>query len=151
MKEFKNKHIGSYGVILDGGKIALIKKSRGGYKGKLDLPGGGIEHGELPIDALKREMMEELGIEIHNIKLLDVSSVTFKWHLDENTIEDLHHIGIFYTADFKSKDLKTTKDGQDSLGAKWYPITELKKEELSPFAILVLEKLGHSFHKTLRS
>lgn len=144
MKEFKNKHIGAYGVMIDENKIALIRKSRGGYKGKLDLPGGGIEHGELPIEAVRREIMEEVGIEVDNIKLLDVSSVAFKWNLDENAIEDLHHIGIFYTVDCKSKDLKKDADGRDSLGAKWYPITELKKEELSPFTIVVLEDLGYS-------
>lgn len=143
MNEFKKKHIGAYAVMIDDGKIALIRKSRGGYKGKLDLPGGGIEHDELPIEAVKREVMEEVGIEVDHIQLLDVSSVCFKWNIDKNTIENLHHIGIFYTADFKSKDLKEDADGRDSLGAKWYPISELTKEELSPFTILVLEDLGY--------
>ena len=29
-------HIGAYGIILKDNKIALIRKARGGYKGKLD-------------------------------------------------------------------------------------------------------------------
>lgn len=144
MKEFKNKHIGAYGVMIDDGKIALIRKSRGGYKGKLDLPGGGLEHGELPIDAVKREILEEVGVEVDHIELLDVSSVCFKWNLDEEAVEDLHHIGIFYTVEFSDNHLKKEADGQDSLGAEWYEINNLKKEELSPFTILVLEKLGYT-------
>ena len=31
-------HIGSYGIIIKDEKIALIRKARGGYKGKLALP-----------------------------------------------------------------------------------------------------------------
>ena len=42
--EVKKNHIGAYGIIIRDEKIALIKKARGGYKGKLDLPGGGIDH-----------------------------------------------------------------------------------------------------------
>ena len=36
------ERIGAYGVIIQNGKIALVRKANGGYKGKLDLPGGGI-------------------------------------------------------------------------------------------------------------
>ena len=52
----KKNHIGAYGIIIKNGQIVLIRKSRGGYKGKLDLPGGGIEHQELPHETLKREL-----------------------------------------------------------------------------------------------
>ena len=61
-KIVKNKHIGAYGVIIEDNKIVLIKKARGGYIGKLDLPGGGIEHTENPIEALNRELMGEAGV-----------------------------------------------------------------------------------------
>jgi len=39
-------HVGAYGILIKDGKILLIKKSRGAYKGMYDLPGGGIEFGE---------------------------------------------------------------------------------------------------------
>lgn len=44
--EVKKTHIGAYGIIIRNDKIALVRKARGGYKGKLDLPGGGIEFAE---------------------------------------------------------------------------------------------------------
>ena len=59
MKEVKSTHVGAYGFIIKDDMVALIKKARGGYKGKLDIPGGGIEHDETPEEALKRELMEE--------------------------------------------------------------------------------------------
>lgn len=137
-------HVGAYGVIIKDNKIILVKKARGGYKGKLDLPGGGIEHTELPEEALKREIMEEAGINITNYKLLDVVATNIKWEMEPNLWEDLHHIGILYTVDTNELFLKNEADGLDSNGANWYNITELNKKELSPFTILALEKLGYN-------
>ena len=77
-------HVGAYGVIIKDNKIILVKKARGGYKGKLDLPGGGMEHTELPEEALKREIMEEAGINIANYKLLDVVATNIKWEMEPN-------------------------------------------------------------------
>lgn len=137
-------HVGAYGVIIKDNKIILVKKARGGYKGKLDLPGGGIEHTELPEEALKREIMEEAGINITNYKLLDVVATNIKWEMEPNLWEDLHHIGILYIVDTNELFLKNEADGLDSNGANWYNITELNKKELSPFTILALEKLGYN-------
>lgn len=137
-------HVGAYGVIIKDNKIILVKKARGGYKGKLDLPGGGIEHTELPEEALKREIMEEAGINIANYKLLDVVATNIKWEMEPNLWEDLHHLGILYTVDTNELFLKNEADGLDSNGANWYNITELNKKELSPFTILALEKLGYN-------
>ena len=58
MEVIVKERIGAYGVIIQNGKIALVRKANGGYKGKIDLPGGGIEHTESPIDTLKREIKE---------------------------------------------------------------------------------------------
>lgn len=38
MKQFS--HLGTYGLIIKGDKIVLIKKMGGPYNGKLDLSGG---------------------------------------------------------------------------------------------------------------
>ena len=137
-------HVGAYGVIIKDNKIILVKKARGGYKVKLDLPGGGMEHTELPEEALKREIMEEAGINIANYKLLDVVATNIKWEMEPNLWEDLHHLGILYTVDTNELFLKNEADGLDSNGANWYNITELNKKELSPFTILALEKLGYN-------
>ena len=143
MKEVSSTHVGSYGIIIRDEKIVLIKKARGGYKGKLDLPGGGIEHDETPVEALKRELMEEAGVTVTSYELLDATSKTFKWQMEEDIIEDLHHIGILYTVKVKESKLKEEADGLDSEGADWYSIDEITRENLSSFTIYALEKLGY--------
>lgn len=142
MKIIKNKHIGAYGIIIDDNKIVLIKKARGGYTGKLDLPGGGIEHTELPEEALKRELLEEAGVTVLEYQLFDVTSTNIIWKIEDNLMEDLHHFGMLYVVKVKGR-LKKEPDGIDSNGADWYLISDLKKENLTPFAVYALEKMGY--------
>ena len=143
MKTIVKTHVGAYGILIRDGKIALVKKARGGYKGKYDLPGGGIEHTETPIEALHREMMEEIEGTVIKEELLDVTSTNIKWLMEENVTEDLHHIGILYLIDIKEETLKIDADGLDSAGAVWMPIEELQEEQLSPFAWYALKKLNY--------
>lgn len=137
------KHIGAYGIIINDEKIALVRKARGGYKGKLDLPGGGIEHTEVPAKTLVRELREEAEVEVIESKLFDVTATNIKWQMNENTIEDLHHIGILYLVKIAGTKLKSDADGLDSEGCDWYEIDKLEKKNLSPFTIYSLEKLGY--------
>jgi len=140
--EVKKTHIGSYGIIVKDNKIALIRKARGGYKGKLDLPGGGIEHTETPYETLIRELIEEINGTVVDAKLLDVTSVNIKWEMEPDAYEDLHHIGILYTVKIAEDILKADSDGLDSEGANWYSIDKLIEEELSPLAWYSLKLLG---------
>ena len=143
MKTIVKTHVGAYGILIRDGKIALVKKARGGYKGKYDLPGGGIEHTETPIEALHREMMEEVSGTVIKEELLDVTSTNIKWLMEKDVMEDLHHIGILYLVDIKEENLKIDADGLDSDGAVWLPIEDLKEEQLSPFAWYALKKLNY--------
>lgn len=144
MKE--HRHIGAYGLLIENDKILLIKKKGGPYDGKLDLPGGTIEFCEKLEDTLKRELLEETGILVNKYELFDADSVTIEWKYKENNYERVHHIGIFfkvieYSNNIKSKigiDIKN----DDSMGAEFYEIKELKREQLSAITILELEKLG---------
>lgn len=148
MKEFK--HLGAYGLVIQDGKILLIKKFGGPYDGKLDLPGGTIEFCERPEDALKRELMEEVGIEVVDFQLFDADSVSFEWQYKEGVLLKVHHMGIFfkvlnYNNEIKNE-IKVDEVNDDSLGAEFFDIDKLKKEELSPIAVMELEKLGYKIN-----
>ena len=58
-------------VIRDGDKICAPQRGYGDLKGGWEFPGGKIEEGETPQEALKREIMEELDTEIEVGELID--------------------------------------------------------------------------------
>lgn len=143
MKEVKNTHIGAYAIIVRKNKIAIVLKARGGYTGKYDLPGGGIEHNETPLETLYRECKEEIDGTIIKEKLLDVTSTNIKWKMKSDLIEDLHHIGILYIVEIKEKNIKETPDGIDSNGGLWLDINNITKDNSSPFLWYSLKMLGY--------
>ena len=51
-------------VIINDGKILATQRGYGQWKDWWEFPGGKIEQGESPEDALKREILEELNAEI---------------------------------------------------------------------------------------
>lgn len=79
-------------------------------------------------------------------ELFDANSVHFEWKYNAEIL-NWHHIGIFYKVlDYENEiksDIEIDNKNNDSLGARFYKIDELKKEELSEITILELEKLGY--------
>ncbi len=145
MKEYKQ--LGAYGLIIKDDKILLIKKFGGPYDSKLDLPGGTIEFCERPGEALKRELMEEVGIEVLDYQLFDADSVSFNWQFKEDVLVKVHHTGIFFIVSNFNNEIKNEVEvdeiNDDSLGADFFDINKLSKNELSSIAIMELEKLGY--------
>ena len=144
----EHKHLGCYGLLMEDNKILLIKKKTGPYDGLLDLPGGSLEFCETPEVALKREFMEETGLDITKYELYDANSVKVKWKYDTDTNIMVHHVGICYKIlDYKNeikKNINIDSKNDDSLGAGFYEISKLKKEEVSAITLLELQKLGYT-------
>ncbi len=59
-----NQRVGAYGICRDAaGRFLLVRASpRSTVPGRWFLPGGGVEHGEEPLDSLRRELFEETGL-----------------------------------------------------------------------------------------
>jgi ADP-ribose pyrophosphatase YjhB (NUDIX family) len=51
----------------------LVRRARPPAKGKWDIPGGFLEEGEHPVDGVRRELGEELGLEVGELQLVDCS------------------------------------------------------------------------------
>ena len=58
------------GIIQDGDKIFATQRGYGEHKGFWEFPGGKMESGETPQQALKRELQEELAIQVNVGKFL---------------------------------------------------------------------------------
>lgn len=134
----QHTHLGVYGLVRLGGKVLLIKKGRGPYSGMYDLPGGGIEFGETPLQTLRREFLEETGLAVEPLHLLAAVSNRLQYVNSSLEVEDLHHLGILYSVELApTEDLNQTQgepDGQDSMGAVWLDEEQIRAVQLSPFA-----------------
>lgn len=61
-------------LIRDGsGKVLVVKENQETWS----LPGGGLDHGELPEDGLRRELEEELGVTMTEINAIE-RTLTFE-------------------------------------------------------------------------
>lgn len=80
------QRLAAYGVLRDGaGRVVLVRASdRSDLTGVWFLPGGGVEFGEHPRDAVAREVAEETGVAVRVTGLRDVVS----------DVIDLPHRGV---------------------------------------------------------
>ena len=69
-------------IIIDNGKVFATQRGYGEFKDGWEFPGGKIEPGESPEDAIVREIKEELDAEVEVIELLDTVEYDYpKFHL----------------------------------------------------------------------
>ena len=117
--------VAAYAIVERRGKLLLTHWRRGHLHG-WTLPGGGIESGEDPRDAVVREVLEETGLEARVGKLLGVDSrVMVREEVPEGTEPELHTIRIVYRATVKDGPLRNEVGGSSD-EARWVPIREIR-------------------------
>ncbi|HCE80610.1 MAG TPA: 8-oxo-dGTP diphosphatase MutT [Thermodesulfobacterium commune] len=116
------------GFIEKDGKVLVVKrptdKKRGGF---WEFPGGKVEAGESLQEALRRELKEELGIEVRVGEVLE----KIRYIYPDEEIE-LYLLSVAVNRDL---DLK------ESLEVKWVDLQELENLELCPADKVLLSKL----------
>lgn len=69
-------------IIIHDNKVFATQRGYGEFKGGWEFPGGKVEPGETPQEALAREIMEELDTQIEVGELLDTVEYDYpKFHL----------------------------------------------------------------------
>lgn len=117
--------VAAYAVIERRGKILLTHWRRGHLHG-WTLPGGGLEDGEDPRDAVVREIFEETGLTAKAGRLLGVDSrVMVREDVEDGQTPELHTIRIVYRASVQDGPLVHEIDGSSD-EARWVPIREIK-------------------------
>jgi ADP-ribose pyrophosphatase YjhB (NUDIX family) len=64
-------------VVDDGGRVLLARRAHEPDAGRWDLVGGFLEEGEPPLDGLRREVLEETGLEVETGAFLGVFVDTY--------------------------------------------------------------------------
>lgn len=117
--------VAAYAVVERRGKLLLTHWRRGHLHG-WTLPGGGLESGEDPRDAVVREVFEETGLEAKVGKLLGVDSrVMVREEMPEGQNPELHTIRIVYRASVTDGQLRHEVGGSSD-EARWVSLRELR-------------------------
>ncbi len=74
IRKLKSPILAVDGLLVKGDKVLLVRRNIEPFQGCWVLPGGHVRYGEKVEEAIKREMKEELGLEVKVRKLLGVYS-----------------------------------------------------------------------------
>ncbi len=115
--------------------IFATQRGYGEFKGGWEFPGGKIESGETPQQALKREIMEELDTEIAVGELIDTIEYDYpNFHLS---------MDCFWCEVIRGELI--LKEAED---AKWLTKEHLADVEWLPADVTLIEKIGEALYET---
>ena len=103
----------------------LLAHFVGGRDHGWTLPGGGLDHGEDPADAVVREVEEETGYDSEIDRLLGVDSVVFPGRSGA----EIHGVRVMYEAHVTGGSLRHEVDNTTDR-AQWFPLDALPEKKL---------------------
>jgi 8-oxo-dGTP diphosphatase len=126
-------YIGAYALCEKEGAMLLARIGPNRYDtGRWALPGGGLNWGEAPVDAVVRELTEETGLTGRAPQLAGIFSATYP-RVPELPFNSVHYLGILYFVETLPGALRFEQAGSTDLCA-WIPFSDLARIELVPVA-----------------
>jgi len=128
----RNQRISSYAVVVDEGRILLCRLTRNiSERQEWTLPGGGLEFGEHPEQAVVREVREETGLDVNLGGLMKVDSEVLRFKNGR-----MHAVRMIYRATPTGGELTNEVNGStDCCG--WFT-----KEEVAKLPLVTLARIG---------
>jgi 8-oxo-dGTP diphosphatase len=102
--------------IIKDGKVLLGQRKSVHGDGEYAPPGGHMEYMESFEEVVKREVQEEVGIEIKNIQFLCLMNV--------QAYAPRHYVNVGFTAEWESGEVRNMEPDK-CLGWDWYDIESL--------------------------
>ncbi|MBZ3693063.1 NUDIX domain-containing protein [Phyllobacterium calauticae] len=104
-------------VFIRDGHILLLQRKKSPETGAWGIPGGKIDFLETAEQAIRREALEETGLEAGDIKLLGLSEQLFH---DEKQ----HWFGVLFQAESFSGEMQLLEPDKHG-GIDWFPLDKL--------------------------
>jgi 8-oxo-dGTP diphosphatase len=126
--------IGVGAVIVDDGRVLVVKRGTEPLKGQWSIPGGAVELGETLREAAAREVLEETGLIIEAGEVLEVFDSIYR---DPGGRTQYHYVLV----DFLCRRLHgESRAASDVSEARWITPAELPDLKMTPTAERVIRK-----------
>lgn len=126
--------VGVGAVVIDDGRVLLVKRSQPPLKGDWSLPGGAVEVGETLASAIQREVLEETGLVVSVGPIVEVLD---RIHADREGRVEYHYVLIDYACTVIGGTLSAQSDAAD---ARWAARGDLPAFGLNPVTLSVVVK-----------
>ena len=120
---FNNPKATVAAVIIKNNNLLLVQRNEDPFLGMWDIPGGYMNQGESPEEAVKREIKEELSVEAINPVLIKQVPGKGFWKGKELPI-----INSFYLLDIGNQKINLNEENSDF---KWSPLSDIGSEKIS--------------------
>ena len=138
MRTYPDRPIVAVGaVILDAGRVLLVRRGQEPLKGEWSLPGGAVEAGETLSAALVREVREETSLDIDVVPVVEVLDSIRR---DADGRAEFHYVIIDYACRVRSGTSTVAAHGTDASDVQWVPIGELERYRITTTAMAVIRK-----------
>ena len=113
------------GIVIRENKVLLARHTYGAGKGRLIVPGGYVNVGESPQEAVMREVMEETGIQVRPKEIIGIRFNQKDWY-------------VAFLAEYISGD--AVSDGMENSEVIWMDIEEaLGREDVADLTKKLIE------------
>ncbi|MGD0732109.1 MAG: NUDIX hydrolase [Terracidiphilus sp.] len=127
--------VGVGAVIVQEGRVLLVRRGAEPLKGQWSLPGGMLELGEGLLDAVVREVKEETGLTVEPVELIELLD---RIHRDGERVR-FHYVLADYLCRLVSGTLQAASDAD---AARWVERAEWNSHSalrLDPVTVRVIE------------
>jgi 8-oxo-dGTP diphosphatase len=126
--------VGVGGVVIMEGKTLLVERGSPPLEGTWSIPGGSLETGESLEEGVRREMLEETGLDVHVGELLEVFDRVFR---DPDGRVRYHFVILDYLCERVGGEALA---GSDVTALAWTGEDGLAEYSLTPIATRVIRK-----------
>lgn len=112
--------VGVGALIVQGGRIVLIKRGHAPLAGEWSIPGGMLELGETVRQGTEREALEETGLRVRAAELVGVFDRVVR---DDHQRIFYHYVLIDFLCEVLSGELQAAGDAAD---ARWFTPEEVE-------------------------
>lgn len=133
--------VGVGAIIIHDSQVLLIQRGQEPLKGEWSLPGGALELGETLEQGVRREVLEETGLEIEPVKIVEVLDRIVR---DEAGAVRFHYVLVDFVCRITGGFLCCASD---AAAANWVHREELNSHSryrVAPFTVAVIEKAFQS-------